>query len=300
MSAEVAEVVALKKVKNENFRNAVNAFLAITAKEHGAVLRTRYEIGRLAADVKKKHDESEGKHYGTSDPLKDMSSYVDAENDRSFLNECRLYFEIFTGDQMEAMCQRRADGSTMAWNHVRYLRVIKVEEVRCKFLQQCIRDCWTATKLRKEIAALSEADRGRANNEKGQGRPIVKPTSVAGVIEQEEVWTTKLADRLDVWNNPEHSLVAHLRKEAASMTKDELQRVSTTIQKRREASDDLVAQIQRNSAILAEAISITQAALERLADKERKAQDGDDEPPTPYQEQEGKKYGNSRRRLQPA
>ena len=144
--------------------------VAVRAKRMADRLRQYYRLGQGANASDKSCREFAEVHAVSEHLMRKLKRFVCA----------------YSPDELEDLCSNtRPNGLPLQWGHVNYLLSIHDKKRRGEMQQRATANGWTAPQLNAAI-------RKKFGTEKGHGRPMTRPTSLAAGLQQlmaeAEIW----------------------------------------------------------------------------------------------------------------
>jgi hypothetical protein len=179
---------------NEEFRELYNRIRNTLLGEEQNVIRARYAIGELVYDM----DVDESKYGARAvQRMEEVIGY-----DRSIIYNSLNFVKRYTKDQMEALlASRTSTGQPLLWTHVTHLMRVTDPDVREDLTTAALQQDLSPTELLNLIQKTQGKEMGRQSN---AGKPMARPKSLKGYIDQQWVTVEQLLRRKDkVWAGAE-------------------------------------------------------------------------------------------------
>lgn len=177
---------------NEDFIEMYNKIRDKFIAEELTIFESRYEIGRMIDEMKKNEID-----YG-SKCVERMQTLIGF--DRSIIYMSWLFYEKYSENEMkELVSLRNKNGEPLTWTHITYLIRVQDKDVREQLQQTCLDNNWSPADLTSYI----QMRKGGAKQSNG-GKPMARPKSINGFIEQQQTALDQLLRRKDkVWAGAE-------------------------------------------------------------------------------------------------
>jgi hypothetical protein len=198
-------------------------------------LLSRWELGEQINEVFRDHSENGCKRYG-SKAFQTIAAFS-GEAEGSLRICAKLAKSYVRGQIVDISEMIMADGVTpLSFSHIRCVLALDNPSERQEALNMALERCWTVDSLNKYV--LSKMGGG---NSAHKGRPVAKPKDVEGVIAQQMSFAADFNKRnTNVWQDPKHSISAHLAKIPTSMyTEDMAAKLCKLAQQLRALADDV-------------------------------------------------------------
>jgi hypothetical protein len=213
-------------------------------------LKFYYEVGSrleaIAEDPKCRKAEDQ-------DPISLLASYIGVS--KPTLAETQRFAEAYNKTEFNKLLKRvdPATGFCLKWGHARLLASVDDKEQRAELEEQTLTNVWSPEQLSAEI-------QGKLGKRSKGGRPLGKPGSLAGALQQIRKLTTDWVRRNDeVWRTEDQDIITEmLNQPPDTYTEQQLQDMTAlhnVLAKMSEVSNDDATATKRVVEHMAEAIA---------------------------------------------
>lgn len=192
---ESPDDVARRKVleeANEEFKGLYGQVRSLLTSEGIGIIKSRYDIGVLLEEGC-----NEENKYG-SKFIQRMETILGYEKD--VIYQALRFRKRYNEDDVDTLLgSRNKTGDPLLWTHIVHLCTVSDSEEREKLQQLTLDNSWSPTQL---LTYIQKKQGGKRNS--GAGRPMARPKSLRGFVDQQTAVLDQLLSRKDkVWAGKE-------------------------------------------------------------------------------------------------